>query len=611
MASAKNASPWTTISIAPLIGVLDVRSRPADVPRGGFRWRLNCAASDEGKMCLRDGFSKAFHLSTPYINRDHHHQGTIPREPITLLYESTDSAGVRRLFDATKSRVSTLDEAIGLWTDIVTGKGAAGSRFKCDQLQDKILFTNDVDPPFLYDVVSTALTDPIPQLGTGTSSFPLGGTLANTNISKARVVIQYQGVMFLMNLEQDGKRVSSRIHWSDLNDPTTWVISPQDNICGFQDLPYGDDILAAGVMNGVLYIYTTRGIWRIGVNSSGINGSSVFSFSQIYSEPKNQAGCLAFPNTLVSTGSDHYYMGREAIYHYNQYLTAPQRIDWIHRADAVIYKKSDTAINSVYCGSPVAEYAPTSQEIWFSWPSAGSFDNNNWTLVLNIGQSAADVMDTGFTALVNYRPGFSSGETCRETQDFIGASGQDWCLKEVSNGVFSREIANLDNSGDPPLGSLVPVGLTNDLPIETTTYSITGYNRVLRGIIPAGLTDREKLVRMMLIDSDDTPQSNPCIISVRIGNSRNLVDVNDVESFCAPQWFELEPVNLQCIEPKTIPQLTALNQRPSAEKIFPCYVQGTWLYFEIVVKNKDGSPAIGADSCFLRLDFDVSALTKP
>jgi hypothetical protein len=610
MASSRNVSPWTTVSISPLIGVLDVRSRPADVPRGGVRWRLNCAASDEGKMCLRDGFSRAFSSSTPYTNFDHHHQGTIPREPITLIYESTDSSGVRRLFDATQSRVSKQDANTGLWTDIVSGKGAAGTRFKCDQLQDQILFTNNYDNPFLYDVTNNTLTNPVVQLGTGDSTLPLGGLLPNTNISKARIAIQYQGVMFLMNIEQDGQRKSSRIHWSDLNDPTAWIVSPPDNICGFQDLTYGDDILAAATMNGILYVYTARGIWRIGVNNLSPSGSSAFYFQQVYAEPKNQAGCLAFPNTLVSTGSDHYYMGRDGIYHYNQYLTEPERVDWIHRADGVIYKKSDTAINAIYCGSPVSEYSATAKELWFSWPSAGSFDNNNWTLVLNIGQNSADIIDAGFTAFCNFRPGSSSGETCREIQDFIGASGKDWCLKELSNGVFSREFAVLNDVGDPPLGSLVPVGLTNDIP-PSATYQTTGYDRIIRGIVPTGLTDREKFVRMVLIDSDDTPQSNPCVINVRIGNSRNLVDVNDMESFCAPQWFSLPPVFLQCIEGKTIPQLTAMNQRPSKEKIFPCYVQGTWIYFEIVVRNLDGTPAIGADSCFLRIDFDVSVLPKP
>lgn len=600
MASAKNSTPWTSVSINPMIGILDVRSRPAAVPNGGYRWRLNIAASDTGKACLRDGFSKF--LNQPnFVNCDHHHQGAT-REAITLGFESTSPLGVRRLFDATQSRVSLLNEDACTWTDIVTGKGAPGSRFKAAELQDWVLFTNDTDEPFLYTLSSGVVIDPIPGLSNAPWRDSTGTSIPGKHLTKAKVTIQYQGVLFLMNVFQDGTRFSSRITWSDLNDPTSWVLNPASSIAGFQDLDYGSDILAAAEMNGVLYVYTTKAIWKIAANSNTSLTASPFVFQKVYSEPKNETGCLTFPNTLVSTGNDHYYMGRDGIYHFNQYLSAPEWLDWVHRADGVIFTKLDTRLSLIYCDSPVAEFYAVKREIWFSWSSAGALDNNNLSLVLNVDQKCADVVDAGFTAFVNFRPDDNSVVgSCNEVQNFLGVSGVDWSWKSIGNGVFSREFS-----------SLVDNDRTNDLPLDNTAnYFLMGYNRILRGTIPLGLEDREKLVRKISLTLEATQQDVPCLVKMRIGNSLNLVDSNSIGAECSVQWRSLTPLELKCLEPQTIAALTAKNQRPSVPFEFPSWEQGVYLYWELSVTNSDGSPAIGGEACFSDVSFDSMSLPKP
>lgn len=596
MASAKNN--WTSVVLKPLSGIMDVRSDPPDIIPGGVRWRQNILTNSTGHSCLRDGFSKAFD-QTPYSNWDHHHQGAT-RERITLGFESIDNSGVHRFFDGTQSRVSLLDSATGLWTDIVSGKGAAGSRFKAAELQDYILFTNNVDQVFAYTISSGAVIDPIPGLANAPWRDSSGVSQAGKALTAARVIIQYQGVIFLMNVFQDGVRQSSRITWCDLNDPLNWLLDPTTSIAGFQDLTYGDSILAAAVMNGVLYVYTVRGIWRIGVNSDTSSSASPFVFKQVYSEPENGARCIAFPNTLVSDGNGHWYMGRDAIYHFTPYLSAPERVDWVLRADGAIYTKLDTKINVIYCDAPIAWAVPNRTEVNFSWPSAGAVDNNNWTLHLNTEQKSADIEDAGYTAVRNFSPDPDTGEVCNTEQDTLGVSGLDWCWKDIGNGVYSREI------------SAIGAALSDDLPLDNTAnYSIVGYYRILRGPIPLGLVDREKIVRFIVLDSNDTQQDAPCIINMRIGNSWHLVDPNSTDESCAVMWRTLPPVELKCPDPATIAEMRAKNQRPDIDKRFTCFDQGVYLYYEMKISNADGTPAIGGASCLLSLTFDSMPLVKP
>lgn len=582
---------WQTVSLKPLTGVLDLRSRPADIAAGGFRWRQNWGTSDENKLCRREGHSRLFPpaLNGTYANSDHHFQNAT-REPITLIYENTNPDGSRNLFDGTSSRVSLLDETSGLWTDIITGLGANGSQWKAASLQGFVLFTNNVNPVQAYSIGGASLVG-IPDLIT-------------LNVTAAAVIVEFNGVIFLMNVFQNGSRQSSRVRWSDLNNPVSnagginsWVPGT-GSLAGFQDLDYGEQILAAKAMLGALLIYTTRAIWQCTVNPNATPTTAPFLFQKIYSEPKNQIGCLAYPNTLVSTGLDHYYMSKDGIYHFSPYLAEPERIDWIHKADAIIFTNPLTKLDPNLCTSPVAESLPIAKEIWFSWALPGFPFNNSWTLVLNIEQKAADIVDHGYTALANYHPNPSTSQLCSQTQVFIGASGIDWGLKQIG-GVLSREMLTLTNGH-----------ITEDIPLNAPIYVITGYYSQLRGMIPLGAVDRDKLIRRVIVDDDVSEQTVPCAWRLRIGHSYKLNDPNDTDPVCTPIWRQLEDRPMQCPDVDTVPDMTAKNLTPDINTEWPMLERGNFLYFELTVANKDGSPAIGGDVCLSRIDFDVSAMPQ-
>lgn len=587
---------WKTVSLKSLSGLLDTRSRPADIPPGALRYRSNFSTSSEGKLCTRDGFSRAW---SDYLydsngclltsgqctgtgvfthNHDLHHQGGT-RQPITFEFESTGSDGTRRLFAGTESSIYVLDEPTGVWTPIASGLGSGDSYWQGDDLQDTMIFCNGVND-VLYSVLGSSTTQQIPDL------LSLGVTAAN-------VVVEYEGFIFLMNFTQQGSRQLSRVRWCDLNLPLSWDPGKLGTIAGFQDLDYGDEILAAKPMMGSLYIYTRRSIWRMQVSGST---NSTWSFTRVYTEPKNQTGCLLYPRTLVSIGSDHYYMSRDSIYHFNVYLPAPEREDWTRRADGVIYKKADTALSGVLCNSPCGEYRPGLRELWFSWPS-GNHLLNNWTLVLNVEQHAADIVDAGFTAMVNYRRTPTLG-LCNEIQSFLCASSIDFAIKDVGNGVFYREFLTLPG-GDPT------VDLDPNSP--PTSYYTAGYYRVLRGLIPLGFYDRQKIVKNVLLDHDTSFQDVPCVVKLRIGNAYTLVDPSDTDNICAPQWRQFATLPLACPSSETLTQMAALNQKPFTATEWNMYEENIFIYWELTVQNADGSPAIGGDSCFERVDFKAMA----
>lgn len=556
----------------------------------------------DGKLCRRDGWQRPFSdhlydnqgvlLSVPnhpgtgvfYHNHDHHHQGAT-REPITMLFESTDSSGTRRLFDGTQSRLSLLNANTGYWTDLLTGKGSTGSRWKAAELQDVVVFTNNVDDVQAYNIGTAAITT-IPDL------------ISSTGVRKAKVVIQYSGFIFLMNLFKTGASPTpffkSRIQWCDLNLPMNWNPGASNSLANFQDLDYGDEILAAGVLLQSLYIFTRRAIWKCVPSPAA---ASVFSFQRVYTEPENQTGCLTYPNTLVSDGTHFYYLSKEAIYRYNPYITAPEKPEWLFKAAGVIFRKSDTSLSGILCDTPVAVYRPLTEEYWVSWPS-GTNLNNTISFVAQLKQETADVVDAGFSTFRNFRE-TPEGQLCNETQSFLAGSTRDYAIKDIG-GVFIREYLSLL---DPTL----------DLPLNApdAVFVSEGYYSILRGQVPTGYSDRPKKLKHPLIDLDIAEQDRPAVIRCKIGDSRNLQDPNDMDDSCSVMWTDLGTEVLTCPDGEKISVLQKQNLRPDNSIDFACYEEGFFLYFWYQIEADDGSPAIGGDVCVQRLDFDVLGMPKP
>ena len=585
---AQPKSPWTTISVNPT-GPLDTRSIPADIPAGAFRYKLNWTINDTGKLARLPGFTRFYGAEN--INHDHHMVGA-SREPISFLFEATDNTGLRSLLDGSRSRVSVLNETTGLWTTILTVAGSSTSRWTCGVSQGYAILANgaDSDPIYAYTLGSNAAASTIPDL-------------ANNQFTGAKVVIEFSGFILIMNFVEAGVRNSSRIKWSDLNLPLSFVPGGS-SLAGFQDLDYGDEILAAVPMLSSIYIYTRRAIWEIAINPTA---NRVFTFKRRYYEPKNQRGCLVYPGTLVGTGSVHYYASRDSIYRYDPYVAEPERVDqsqtdWLHKAVGSMFSDPITKLLGQNCNSPVMEYVPAKDDklqgqLWVSWASGGAA-YNNYSMVISVQAKTASLVDVGFTAFVNYRQNPPVG-TCNEVQNFVGASSRDWCLKSLGT-VYVREFAEVAD----------PNNLSTDNPL-TIGYSSEGYNSVLRGLIPFSLFDREKLLRAVLLDHESTNQDTPCIARLRIGNSAKLEDSNSLDERSAPLWRSITPdLHLRSPSLKRVAQMIQNGLRPGYTPDWGTYDQGRFLYYEITVLNSDGTPAVGGETAWSRIDFDAAALLK-
>jgi hypothetical protein len=658
MATAKSLlSPFRQISLHPLVGNLDTRSRPADIPPGAFRWKLNLQTTVDAKLCRRSGFDKFIPNGGPadssgnalMVNQDLHAQGAT-RNPISFLFENTTNAGLRQLFAGTQDSLWLLNATPGTWTSLVTGVGAPNARWRADTLQDLVFFANGVNPPSYYD--GTSFNASIPNLSTEGTAFNMTGINAGQTVANALIVIQFCGVLLWMNITgTDGTtttRYPTKIFWSNLNQglvyapyvdengngqavpnpvPTGW----SQTVCGFQDLPYGDEIIGAIPLLGNLYIFTRRGIWRMSpvgvsngnITASGTTGSNIWGFTQIYSEPKNQTGCLIYPFSLVSTGQDIYYMSREAIYKYNPYMVAPERTDWLYRAAGVMYKTFNSYVDPSWCNLPSAEYTPNTGELWFSWPSynnnlANRNDDdtvvlNNWSLVACHDQKTADVLDCGFSAFVNFRDTPIEG-TCNESQDFLGASTMDYCIKSIG-GPFYRAYL----TGSTATSGYVP---SADNEVAGVSYEYDAYNSLFRVLIPTGYFDQEKLVRLVHLEDDTTEEAIPCLLTVRVGQSYSIQDPNEGQSPTAPEaigdstcavlWQPLQALPLACSDPLSMSQMAAQNLAPAQGKDYPVYIQNRYLYCEVGIiqpPNRGTMPSAG-DVCLEQCSFDVQGLPK-
>lgn len=595
------ALSFKTYSLHPPIGVLDTRSNPADIPAGAFRFKQNFAVSETGKLCRRAGHEKLFSVSANYTNFDHHHQGA-DRMPLTMLFESVSPAGLRQLYDANSRRISALDYGVGHWVDMELPVDVPVDdptvRWRAAASQDIIIFTNNQPGGILSHTLGEPTCDPIESLGAG-----------GRNVTRANIVIEWNGVMFLMNVYQDDVEATdpnqstghrpSKIIWGDLNKPLEFGIS-DESIANFQDLSYGEEILAAAPLGKNLMIYTTRSIWRIFLTGSSVG--SPFGFEKVYTEPKTQTGCLLYPNTLVSTGDTHYYMGREGIYRYNPYLPQPERVEWMHRASGTMYG----SLNRACCQYAVAEYKPEAKELWISWPEVHALGQcyNARTLVLNMQFETADYLDTGYSAFCS----FTVPDACGGNQVFIGASTSDLCLKQIGTAYIRESVGNPSLDPRDPLYTFVN---WNELPVDDlpadddADFVPSGYDSYVRGIVPVAVLDREKVLKHITVDDESAEQENQCELFLRVGNSQSISDPNVDNQRGSVVWRTQPTRTLQPTTDLTADKLAAANLRPGSTSgtTWEVYERGTFLYYEFRIANADGSPGVGGQSCWARLDF--------
>jgi hypothetical protein len=577
---------FAKLSLEPLTGPWDALTRPANIQQGAFRWKQNFAVSEAGRLYRRDGFSRAFFAQpSPYGNLDYRSQSRQPRQMPTAMFSYTDANRSPRLYISTSSQVASLNAASRAYATIASVEEHPNSRWSMAGLNNNVILTNNVNPVRLH------------ATGSGTSStIP---ELASLKITRARIAVEFNGFVMLMNLRQDGKSIPTRVAWCDLNDPLKWIPNPDLNLAGYQDLGYNEQILAAAKMGSGLYIYTDRSIWRCAI---GQDASAVFDFRRIHHEPEARTGCIAYPNTLVSDGNNHYYAGSDGIYKLNMYSPTPLRVDWMLKSFAVMFSSEypPYQVDASKCEWPVAAMRTNSitgrsDELWLSWPDRFSPNGNDHTIVANLSFETCDYVDHGFTCFANH----NDSSICSSGGAFLGVSSTDWAVKQIGEGNYARELLIL--TGD----------ITSN--ITHANYALAGYNSVLRGEFPKGKGQNESTIRRMALELDINAQkATNCVIALRIGNSHNAVDANQIGGAlgggtpgrCEVLWRNYERKILDCPDQYTSQQYAAANLRPDNAFDWPNWDRGKHLFFDISIEGTSGK-AINGDVALASVNYEM------
>lgn len=385
----------TRSPISPLTGPLDTRSLPNLLANGSLRYRQNFRTIENGKLCRGDGWSK-FLTSGAYNNQDLHDQLRVftggPRQPIIFQKEFQSSSGVKYYFAATQGAIYRLNSNSGNWMVLGSGYGngtasANDYRWNVSQVGDYLTWTNGYNKPFIYAMEQASFGNP--PLRPITDLDLIG-------LTRAALTWSWRNVNFLADVDMDGQRFAYRIVWGDYANPSSYDPAVTSSIAGSQDLQFDERILGGLEAQDRFLIYTTHAIWAM----QAVGGDQSFSFTRIFTGDENHQKCLFYPNTLVSSGVNHFYMGKDRIYSFNIYSLEPSVATWLDNAAGTLYENLDqNACNS--------HHAFVDQfEIYFSVAKVGDVNNcPSITLRGNNNFQVADYIDHGFTSFGHHRPG--------------------------------------------------------------------------------------------------------------------------------------------------------------------------------------------------------------
>lgn len=641
--------------IKPTTGPLDLRSEPEDVPVTGARYRLNMQCVQRDRQCRATGWTKFMDRDSGYNNHDMHSQllditGRENRRPINFMFEAESTLKQTMLLVGTDEALYSLNVGTGNYRVL---SGTLGNWKHAAQNRDTIVLTNDQDEPraWVFD----------------TSDLQTIGDLQTLGVTKVGVVVTFRGVTFYMNVVQNGHTQANRILWSDKDNPLS-LIPAEESLANDMDLDVGEAILNARPLGNILLIYTTRGIWQLGVTG----GDEAFGASKRYDASLSSEGIMAYPRTLVSTGDTHVYLGQSGVYEYSLFESKPKLIEWVHRASVVMFDDMDSA----NCAGPVSGFDAEHHHIWISWVARGETLPAR-SLVLNTQFPFASIVDHGFTAFCQFMPRepvlvvrnfildncicteeefeeeFGDPENeggqceeeepvvCEDTPDALftteeleledGIVMEDWNAEEPSEnsmcarlGEVAASLADLclteSQSDQCNAARLFVMASAEDYCLKQPgavyyrelctgfegcgTYETVGYKSILR----SGPLNFKNVDDEKVVSNFLAEAS--VVAAVVPGQMTLRIGASrqalDPNLDCGIVWQEQVGLSLECQSGATEAEHLANNTRPDGEFSWPLWWVGSNLYYEIVIDNPNSDPVdIGAGVCFSKFVMNV------
>lgn len=438
-----------TIDFKPGRMTMDARSNPGDLDLKEFRYVLNWRLKTKERLCRSPGFDKAF-TTEDYNNQDLRDQllsltGMEEREPITFLFEAISTRKTTKLIAGTSRVLFALNSGIGNYKVISDQYGTASTRWRAAQLEDIVLFSNNLDA-LVYWHFDQGITE------AGNQSVAPVPQLVDLEITRAGVVIEWKGHIFLMNVTVSGQVRGHTIYWCNYNNPLDWL--PSDaSTAGNVDLDSDETILGALELGNRLLVYTNKNIWE----GLATGDEEAFTFAKRYATD-NRENCLFYPRTLISKGDQHVFAGKDGIYVYSLFMDKPNRTEWIHKASSIMFD----SINETLCETHVAAFDSIRKELIFSY-ATGDNEIPNKSLILNAEYPFASEYDHGFSAMCM----FTSKGTEILIRDFL----REQCICQDEDLGFTEEGGFCAGEGESePLTTTDddPLTMTDDTPLTTT-----------------------------------------------------------------------------------------------------------------------------------------------
>lgn len=560
-------------------------------------------------------------------------------EPITHLAQAGSDESFRTLIASTRTTIYSSNDYTGNWRIIADGLGGGYDEERCDtcsnrrftssQLGNYILFTNNFDP-----VLAWKFGDPPTGLNLWSAHYV--EELLIIGITKARCIAEFNGFVFVGNVDVEGQHKSSRVYWSDYNAPLSWIPHDQ-SLGGYHEFGLGEKVLRIEQLGKFLMVYTDKAIYQ----GIFVGGDLVFSFNTIPTDSP-----LVYEYSLVNTGKAHIYASHNGIYVVTPSDSRPSRYEWMHKADGGVFAgvsddilggfaglDSFGPVNQIQCEQFVGGYNQITEEVWFSWPTDDA-ECPTMSLVLNLRYNAADLVDHGFTAFVNYKPDYRP-----IVRDWLDSEGL--CPTSVSD--FVKEGLPLDDyTGDTPaylwnpeedptlpihedswcarLGDTTVDDLCDDCdssPLfllasaEDFTikeyneeifyresfdagdqmYSQNGYYTLLQSDLSKMGLDEEKIIKQIVADYQAAEQEPPSVLTCEVAYAS--------QPRCTT-WKDIGDRDLTCITDYTAAQHLANKTRPSPAAKYHTFYRGHFLGYRLYTSG------LGGSSCFSRVALSVS-----
>jgi hypothetical protein len=204
----------------------------------------------------------------------------------------------------------------------------------------------------------------------------------------------------------------------------------------------------------------------------------------------------------------------------------------------------------------------TTEQWCAMYPNANEFE---CTIRTPDGDSLCALMTAeGLTSIFNYC------QKCDSNPVLIGASSNDWCLKEFGEYFYRERCTN-----PTAVGSNSALGYTS----ATGSYLLDSYSSIIRFAVifsPDALVTLERVTLNFLANA-------PGAITGRIGLSGQLVDPN-VPNPCI-KWNPISVKQLQCLSKLTPAQMQSKNIVPDKELRWDFLYSAKYVYVELSISG--------------------------